>query len=252
MKNTDRPAPDRARRADSITLTTMLSLTFVTGIVDAVGFVGLDRVFVGNMTGNIVVLGMGAAGADGLPVLGPAIALCAFVAGAFLGGLLLRGRRKEWNLVVSVVFGSCGFLLILLGASCLVPAFEGQRGLELTAACVTAAVMGVQAAVARSLAVRDVTTVVVTSTLTALAGESIVRGGPGALFNRRLGSILLIFSGAVCGVLLLEFGLAVPLFVAGTLTSATALVGHTMLSPQPTAKDLTCPGSLSRQDTLLP
>lgn len=55
-----------------------LALTFVTGIVDAVGYLGLDRVFTGNMTGNIVILGMGVAGADELPVLGPAIALPGF------------------------------------------------------------------------------------------------------------------------------------------------------------------------------
>ena len=34
----------------------MLALTFSTGIVDAVGYLGLDRVFTGNMTGNVVIL----------------------------------------------------------------------------------------------------------------------------------------------------------------------------------------------------
>jgi hypothetical protein len=36
----------------------MLALTFTTGIVDAVGYLGLDRVFTANMTGNVVILGM--------------------------------------------------------------------------------------------------------------------------------------------------------------------------------------------------
>ncbi|MEE6165227.1 MULTISPECIES: YoaK family protein [unclassified Mycolicibacterium] len=58
-----------------VELGTTLALTFVTGIVDAVGYLGLDRVFTGNMTGNIVILGMGVAGADELPVLGPAPSL---------------------------------------------------------------------------------------------------------------------------------------------------------------------------------
>lgn len=53
----------------------MQTLTFATGITDAVGFLGLDRVFTGNMTGNVVILGMGLAGADELPVLGPALAV---------------------------------------------------------------------------------------------------------------------------------------------------------------------------------
>src|SRR5690606_2579666 len=47
----------------------MLALTFSTGVIDAVGYLGFDRVFSGNMTGNVVLLGMGIAGADGLPVV---------------------------------------------------------------------------------------------------------------------------------------------------------------------------------------
>ena len=49
----------------------MVALTFVTGLLDAVGYLGLDRVFTGNMTGNVVILGMGLAGEDSLPVAGP-------------------------------------------------------------------------------------------------------------------------------------------------------------------------------------
>ena len=52
-------------------LVLMLALTFTTGIVDAVGYLGLDRVFTANMTGNVVILGMAVVGAEDLPVLGP-------------------------------------------------------------------------------------------------------------------------------------------------------------------------------------
>ena len=75
----------------------MVALTFVTGLVDAGGYLALDRVFVGNMTGNVVVLGMGAAGAEGLPVLGPALALATFVLGAGVGGLALRFSPSGWS-----------------------------------------------------------------------------------------------------------------------------------------------------------
>ncbi|MGQ4427380.1 DUF1275 family protein, partial [Streptomyces violaceoruber] len=40
----------------------MLALTFATGVVDAVGYLRLDQVFAGNMTGNVVILGMAATG----------------------------------------------------------------------------------------------------------------------------------------------------------------------------------------------
>ena len=78
------PRPGRLRRtpAASVHLGSMLALTFATGIIDAVGYLGLDRVFTGNMTGNVVVLGMALAGGNGLPVVGPLVALAGFVAGA--------------------------------------------------------------------------------------------------------------------------------------------------------------------------
>jgi uncharacterized membrane protein YoaK (UPF0700 family) len=38
-------------------LVLMMVLTFTTGIIDAVGYLGLDRVFTANMTGNVVILG---------------------------------------------------------------------------------------------------------------------------------------------------------------------------------------------------
>jgi len=67
-------------------LALMLTLTFTTGINDAVGYLGLDKVFTGNMTGNVVVLGMGLVRGTDLPVLGPALALLGFMAGAAAGG----------------------------------------------------------------------------------------------------------------------------------------------------------------------
>ena len=64
--------------ADRMHLWLMLVLTFTTGINDAVGYLGLDKVFTGNMTGNVVILGMALVGDTGLPVLGPALALVGF------------------------------------------------------------------------------------------------------------------------------------------------------------------------------
>src|SRR5260370_37475367 len=70
---------------------TLLVLTFTTGVVDAVSYLGIGHVFTANMTGNIVFLGFGLAGSGGLPVLAPLISLGAFLLGAGAGGVL--GRR---------------------------------------------------------------------------------------------------------------------------------------------------------------
>jgi len=44
----------------------LLALTGVTGLVDAVSFLGLGHVFTANMTGNVVLLAFAVAGTPGL------------------------------------------------------------------------------------------------------------------------------------------------------------------------------------------
>jgi uncharacterized membrane protein YoaK (UPF0700 family) len=66
----------------------LLVLTFTTGLVDAVSYLGLGHVFTANMTGNIVLLGFGIAGSEGLPVVAPLVSLGAFLVGAAAGGIL--------------------------------------------------------------------------------------------------------------------------------------------------------------------
>jgi uncharacterized membrane protein YoaK (UPF0700 family) len=224
------------KRPQQLALTATIALTFVTGIVDAVGFLALDRVFTGNMTGNIVILGMGVAGADDLPILGPAIALAAFTAGAWAAGLALRKPRADhppgWHDRVTVLLGLGAIALGVMTVVAVVVGGHPTAPVQIVLAATTAAVMGQQAVVARAVAVPDMTTVVVTSTLAALAGETWTRGGAGILINRRLGAIVVIFAGALAGALLLRVHLAIPFGLAALLTAATAWLGHRQLSPR--------------------
>lgn len=217
---------DDARRH----LVLMLALTFTTGIVDAVGYLGLDRVFTANMTGNVVILGMGLAGADDLPVLGPALALAGFLVGAALGGRVLRSAPAGWSDRTSGTFATTGVVAIALGVGAIVaPPQEGGLW-ALTVTTVLALAMGLQAASARRLAVKDVTTVVVTSTLTGLAADSRLAGGTGDGWARRALAVVLILVGAAVGALLLrasgEQGVGVGMLVAGVLALAVAALGH--------------------------
>src|ERR1700683_4381311 len=70
----------------------LLLLTLTTGLVDASSYLGLGHVFSANMTGNIVLLGFGLAGAGGLPVVAPIVSLLAFLLCAGAGGPA-AGRR---------------------------------------------------------------------------------------------------------------------------------------------------------------
>jgi len=80
----------------------MLVLTFGTEIVDAVGYLGLNRVFTGNTTGNVVFRGMALIGGNGLPVLGPLIALGGFISAPLSPGACCAVLVVEGALVSAV------------------------------------------------------------------------------------------------------------------------------------------------------
>jgi len=210
----------------------MLALTFTTGIIDAVGYLGLDRVFTANMTGNVVILGMALAGGAGLPVLGPVLALAGFAAGAVAGGRVLRTAPQGWSGRTSGAFATTGVVAAALGVGALVGPPRAGTVWAYTVTCVLAFAMGLQAASARRLAVKDVTTVVVTSTLTGLAADSRLAGGDGDSWARRLLAIVLILAGAVVGAVLLrvsgERGVGVGMLVAGVASVGVSLTGHAL------------------------
>jgi uncharacterized membrane protein YoaK (UPF0700 family) len=87
--------------------------------------------------------------------------------------------------------------------------------------------MGIQNATARRLAVPDLTTTVLTLTLTGVAADSRLAGGPGGHPGRRLIAVLAMFTGAlVGGVLVLEVDLVLPLLLAAALLAMTAAIVH--------------------------
>jgi uncharacterized membrane protein YoaK (UPF0700 family) len=57
----------------------LLGLTVVTGIVDAVSILSLGRVFVANMTGNVVFIGFALARAPGFSLSASLSALVGFL-----------------------------------------------------------------------------------------------------------------------------------------------------------------------------
>ncbi len=213
---------------DRMQLTLMLALTFGTGLVDAVGYLGLDRVFTGNMTGNVVILGMALVGGTGLPLLGPLVALGGFVLGAALGGRVLRRAEHAWTRRTTTLLALVGLLVLALAVLLLVVADPAQPVL-LVVTGVLGGAMGLQAATARFIAVKDVTTVVVTSTLTGLAADSVLGSGKGGGTGRRLAAVVLITLGALSGAALLRWdlglGLALGLLVEGALVLVVTLVG---------------------------
>ena len=204
----------------------MLALTFSTGVVDAVGYLGLDKVFTGNMTGNVVILGMALLGADHLPIIGPVIALVCFMAGAATAGRVLRRVDTGWTRLSTAVFTGVGVLL--LGAALVLFGTGGHpvESLQWTVTGMLGLGMGAQAATARHLAVKDVTTVVVTSTLAGLAADSVFGGGKGQAWPRRAGAVALIGLGAVLGAATVHVEPAIGLLVSAAIVLVVTVWGH--------------------------
>ena len=73
-------------------------LAWAAGIVDAVSYLGLGRVFTAMMTGNTVLLALAIGQGESMAILRSALALAGFSVGAATGAFIVsRGRsRDEW------------------------------------------------------------------------------------------------------------------------------------------------------------
>ena len=201
----------------------LLALTFSTGLVDAVSYLGLGRVFTANMTGNIVLLGFGIAGGEGLPVVAPLVSLGAFLAGSAGGGVLaLRTADRHPEHVARTLGIEIG---LLLGAAIVAATADAQPSTVSgdVVIAMLALAMGVRNATVRRLAVPDLTTTVLTMTLTGLAADSRLAGGSGKGSVRRIAAVLAMLVGALAGALLLKISLVPPLLAAAAVALLVAL-----------------------------
>jgi len=212
--------------AERLHLVLMLALTFSTGAVDAMGYLGLDRVFTGNMTGNVVLLGMAMAGGTSLPILRPALALAFFMLGAALAGRLLRRNGEGWSPQTSAALLAVSLGLWALTVFVLLAPVQADPTLGSTVTSALALLMGTQAATAKRLKVAEITTVVVTSTITGLASDSRLAGGKGTFWQRRALAIALIMLGALAGAAALHVHLALALALAAVIATAVTVTGH--------------------------
>jgi uncharacterized membrane protein YoaK (UPF0700 family) len=219
------PLKERASRSITHPLArTLLVLTFTTGLVDATSYLGLGHVFAANMTGNIVFLGFGIAGSGGLPVVAPLVSLGAFLLGSGAGGVLAvrmadrHPRHFAWAVAIEVSL--IALAVVVVGALDIRPnAASGDAVIALLALA-----MGVRNATIRRIAVPDLTTTVLTMTLTGLAAESQIFGGSGKGTTRRTAAVLGMLAGALAGALLLKTSLFLPLVVAAVLALVALLL----------------------------
>ncbi|MET9487090.1 YoaK family protein [Nocardia sp. NPDC006630] len=184
----------------------LLGLTVVTGVVDAFSYLELGHVLVANMTGNVVFLGFSVGNAPGFLWWALLLAVVVFLIGAVSGGRLYthlgahRGRH---------LFGAVATQLVLITAAWVIAVLidDPYRGWALAVLIVfLAAGLGLQNATARALAVPDLTTTVLTLTLTGIAADSAAAGGSGSKLGRRVIPVAAMFLGAAIGAALVVHG----------------------------------------------
>ncbi|MEV5388339.1 YoaK family protein [Streptomyces sp. NPDC052721] len=206
----DRLLPGSAATYGSLP-TLLVVLTFVTGVMDAVSYLGLGHVFVANMTGNVIFFAFALTGARNLSVWASVPAIAAFMAGAWGEARLAgtpAGTVRRFRAVAGVQ------ALLVSGAAVAAAARGNHTVLVILLGCG----MGLQNAAVRRLAVPDLTTTVLTLTVTGLATDR-----PGRPTARRLTSIAAMLCGALCGsALTLHAGTAWALILALLLLLAVA------------------------------
>jgi uncharacterized membrane protein YoaK (UPF0700 family) len=184
----------------------------------------LGHVFVANMTGNVVFLGFALAGAGGFSIAASLVALGAFSLGALAGGRLSAelGAHRGRLLAVAGAVQVC-----LVAVSVGIAAIVGDPGSGVTRYVLIVLLglaMGTQNAAVRKLAVPDLTTTVLTLTITGIFADGRLAGGAASKVGRRLLSTLAMFLGGLVGALLvLRASAALAIAVASIVLIVVAV-----------------------------
>ena len=209
--------------AGRATMIALIALTFTTGIIDAVSFISLGHVFTANMTGNIVLLGFAVGGATGVSAARSVTSLLAFMAGALFGGMI-NVRHSDWTQMrlLKLAIEIEAILLLLATSFAASAGTKAEISSSLTYGLIVlmALAMGVRNAVVRKLAVPDLTTTVLTLTVTGIASDSSLAGGANPRWRSRVTAVIAMFAGAAAGAMLLHYGVFAPLGASSLLLLA--------------------------------
>lgn len=220
--------PDMPLKTPTPLVRLLLVLSATTGMVDAASILGMEKVFTANMTGNVVFAAFAAVGAEGFHATYYIAALGAFMAGALIAGRIWRlsgtGRLSRWLVIAATVEST---MLVIAGSLAILFDRAGgvtTAGLTLLIA-LTAGAMGFRNAVVRQLKVPDLTTTVLTLTITGLASDSRLAGGDGTNQRTRIAAVGMIFAGAALGAaLVFVCGLGPALLLSGAIVLMATLV----------------------------
>lgn len=210
--------------------TLILALTFVSGLTDAASFTGLGHVFVSNMTGNVVILGLALGDLAKFSLPASVAAILAFAAGALASGWLRDRFNANRGLHLAVTVGAeCLLLAVALVASRLVDPAHWRGYLAFTIPAALA--FGAQNATAARMGISGLSSTVLTTTIGSLAANSPIGGGGGSgtSLGRQAAAIGSMLLGAATGALLLRrVELTAVLALALAVLTVTAAVAYVL------------------------
>lgn len=212
------PSAEKNSPGPRVSPAILLTMTGVTGLVDAVSYLGLGHVFTANMTGNVVLLGFAIAGSSGLSVSRSLLALVCFFAGAVVGGRIPVIQAARAFVVEAILL-----LVAAVIALSLVAPYDVVPSATYGVIAATGIAMGMRNAIVRKVAVADLTTTVLTLTITGLAADSSLAGGDNPRWQRRCAAVGAMLTGAALGVVLLRQSVTLTLGIAAAITAACAL-----------------------------
>ena len=205
----------------------LMILTFSSGAVDAVCFVAFGKVFTAFMTGNLVFLGIGAAGAfkpNGPNLVRVGVVIAAFILGVFIAARIIKRSRRSRVAGQGFSMSLAGVLIaqLVFLAGWIAVSGDPSSTYATALAAVEAVAMGMQSSAVGSLEVKSVFTTAATATLVNLSREAADRRSSDTDPGRLARILICLIAGAAAGgLLLVNVRTYAP--VLSTLATAAAL-----------------------------
>lgn len=200
----------------------LLVITMATGVVEAVCYTQLGRVFAAYMTGTLILTGIRIGGGTTTTSLLPAVvSLSTFLAGALIGGRFVRGRVSPLRAFADTLVAETLLLVAASVVAAVLPLGHGEVGRYLTLGCLGVA-MGTQVAATKYLGITDLTMPVATGVIHGIFYESALAGGKPSRPRRRVGLVLALMTGAAVGAEVAHWHAWAALLISALLILASA------------------------------
>jgi uncharacterized membrane protein YoaK (UPF0700 family) len=169
-----------------------------------------------------VLLAFATARVPGLSIARSLTALLSFLVGAIFGGRTMAraGADSQIRLAAQAFVLEVGFLLAASFCSMgyrsdlLENSFQPFALIALTAVA-----MGTRNAAVRKLAIPDLTTTVLTLTITGIGADSSFANGNNPRLARRVESVVAMFFGAALGAVVIHYSISAALWLAATISA---------------------------------